>query len=268
MISELTFDLIKSKYNTRVGNLTITDVCVGVHLSAVKLSDGSFGVAGTINDSRVHCPKKDRDFGDFTPGRIKGLSVHDLFSTTKQSDITDTLKIAVLNAISSGLLIKSGYKIIEDTDPIDLIDLHSQKTITIVGGFQSYIQKISETKNKLYVLELDKNALTEDHKRFYVPAVEYNNILPISDIVIITGLTIVNKTIDGLLAAVSPDTQVIVTGPSANILPDILFENNVNIIGATRITNPEMLFPIVSEAGTGFHLIKYCAQKICILNEK
>jgi uncharacterized protein len=268
MILEQTYNLLNSRYNKLTEKLTIEDARIGLHLSAVKLSDGSVGAAGTLNESKVHCAKANRDFGDYTPSHITGHTVIDLFNTAKISDVIDTLKIAVLNALSSRLISNSGYKIIEDTDPVDLIDLQSQKTITIVGAFQSYIQRISETRNILHVLELDQNALIEDHQKFYVPANEFSIVIPASDIVIITGLTLVNNTIDGLLASVKPGTQVIVTGPSGNILPDILFENKVNIIGAMRITNPELLFKIVSEAGTGYHLIKYCARKICILNEK
>ena len=80
-------------------------------------------------------------------------------------------------------------------------------------------------------------------------------------------LTLVNNTIDGLLSAISPDALVIVTGPSSSLIPDVLFQNKVNIIGATKITNPEILFNIVSECGAGFHSFKYCAAKICIINE-
>jgi hypothetical protein len=39
------------------------------------------------------------------------------------------------------------------------------------------------------------------------------------------------------------------------------------MIGASRITRPEILFEIVGEGGTGYHLFEYCAQKICILKE-
>ncbi len=152
--------------------------------------------------------------------------------------------------------------------PIQLLDLSYGKTITIVGAFQSYIRKISETKNKLNVLELNENALTSDQRKFFVPAGEYNKVIPSSDIVIITGQTLVNRTIDELLAAVSPGTEVIVTGPSSGLLPDILFENKVTIIGTSRIIRPEILFDIVSEGGTGYHLFEYCAQKICILKER
>lgn len=267
MILDETFTLLKTRYKSLIENLTIIDVRIGAYLTAVKLSDTSYGVASTLTESPVHCIKKNRDFEDFTPLKIKGQKVIDLFETPKKSIIIDTLKIAVMNALSTEIISNSNYKIVENADPIDLVDLSQSKTITLVGAFHSYIQKISETSHKLYVLELDENALKGDQQQFYVPASDYMKVIPISDVVIITGLTLVNSTIDGLLQSVSPNTQVIVLGPSSSLIPDILFENNVNIIGATRITNPDTLLSIVNEGGAGFHLFKYCAQKICILNE-
>lgn len=267
MILNETYNLLKTRYKNQIENLIITDVRLGVHLSVVKLSDNSFGIASTMQDNQLHCLKKNRDYGDFTPTKIIGQKVTDLFENSKKSNITNTLKIAVLNAISSTLISTNKYKIIENTDPIELIDLKSKKTITIVGAFQTYIEKIAETENKSQVLELNENALIDEHKKFYVPANDSYKILPFSEIVIITGLTLVNNTIDGLLSSISPKTQVIVTGPSSSLIPDVLFKNKVNIIGATRITNPDLLFTIVSEAGAGFHLFKYCAQKLCIINE-
>jgi uncharacterized protein len=269
MIIEQTYQFLKIKYKKSLENLSITDVRIGLCLTAVRLSDNSFGASATLIDDHPHCAKSNRDFGDFTPMNIKGQKVSNLFETEKESNTILTLKIAVLNAISSGIISTGNYKVIENYDPIELLDLSSPKTITIVGAFHSYIQKISATKNRLYVLELNEKALAPEQKQFYVPANEYKAVIPGSDIVIITGLTLVNKTIDSLLSAIDKKTQVIVTGPSSSIIPDILFENKVNIIGATRITKPEILFDAVSEGGTGYHLFKYCAQKICILkNDK
>jgi uncharacterized protein (DUF4213/DUF364 family) len=268
MILEQTYRLLKTKYSHQIEDLTISDVRIGVFLSAVLLSDGSCGAASSDIDTPSFCDKRNRDYGNFSPLKIKGQKVVALFETGKKSNLIETLKVAVLNAISTRLISDSGYRIIENSDPIDLIDLNSKKTITVVGGFQTYIRRISESNNKLYVLELNINALSEEHKHYYVPAGEYAKILPASDIVIITGLALVNNTIDGLLTSISPQTQVIVTGPSSSIIPDILFENKVSIIGATRITDSDLLFSIVGEAGAGFHLFKYCAQKISILNEK
>lgn len=267
MILQETIHLLKSRYKDYIDTLTISEVRIGLFMTAVKLSDNSYGVSSTLPNIEMNCRKKDRDFGGFTPNKITGLKVIDLLEISKNSGIIETLKVAVLNAISSKLLENSSYKILRNVDPIDLIDLNSGKTITIVGAFQSYIQKIARTNSKLFVLELNEEALNIEDKKYFVPAKDYSKVLPISDIVIITGLTLVNDTIDDLLKTIKPDTQIIVTGPSSSIIPNVLFDNNVKIIGAVRIINPELTLKVISEGGTAYHLFEYCAEKICIVNE-
>jgi uncharacterized protein (DUF4213/DUF364 family) len=265
MIIEQTYNLLKRQYGNKLKELIISDVRIGLYLTAVRLSDNSIGTSATLEDEHPFCAKSNRDFGDFTPLKIRGQKVTNILETRKESGTILSLKTAVLNAVSSKIISSGKYKVIDNYDPIQLLDLNSRKTITIVGAFQSYIRKISQTGNKLSVLELNEDALAPEQKKFFVPAGEYKKILPASDIVIITGQTLVNRTIDDLLSAITKGTQVIVTGPSSSILPDILFENKVSIIGAIRITNPEILFDIVSEGGTGYHLFEYCARKICVI---
>lgn len=267
MIIDQTYSLLFTKYNAMLENLTISDVRVGIFLTAIRLSDGSYGFAATLDGNKCGCKKEKRDFGEFTPLNIRGQRVSDLFGTQKESNLISSLRNAVLNALSAKIISSGNYNIIPDCDPVDLLDLSPVKTITLVGAFQSYISRISATGNKLYVLELNEDALTADQKQYYVPAVDYKKVLQASDIVILTGLTLVNKTIDNILSAIPHDSVTVVSGPSGSVLPDILFENNVDIIGATRITDPDKLFDLVSEGGVGYHLFRYCAQKICILRE-
>lgn len=248
-------------------NLLIRRIVFGLRLTAVELSDGSVGTSSTIDDGGRVPEKKDRNFDDFSPSKFVGKSVADLFETEKNSGLIDTAKIAVLNAISSKSLKDSGYRIVNDADPIDLLEFTSGAKVTLVGAFRSYINLLADKDVKLRVLELDEGALKGDDKKYFVPAEKYSEVIPDSDIVIITGLSLVNNTIDGLLNAARPETKLVVTGPSAGILPQILFKKGVNIIGATEILDSEMLFTLVSEAAAGYHLFKYCARKICILND-
>jgi len=267
MIIEQTYNLIRSRYKKEYKNLIISECRVGLYLTAVRLSDNSVGTSATLSDDGPVCATNKRDFGDLTPLKIKGQKVQDILESQKRSGIISSLKLAVLNAISSKIITSGNYKIIDNCDPIQLLEIDPENTVTVVGAFQSYIRKISQICDKLFVLELSESALSQEQKKLFVPASDYNKVIPFSDIVIITGQTLVNKTIDELLSAVKHGTRVIVTGPSSNILPDILFENNVSIIGAARIIKPEILFDIVSEGGKGYHLFRYCAHKICILKE-
>lgn len=268
MILEETYRLLQTKYIEYVEDITIDTVQIGLFLTAVKLSNGYCGVASSDVDTSINCCfKRKRDFGDFTPGNINGQKVLDLFNRSECSKILDSVKLAVLNAVSSEIISKSNYKVVEDKDPFDLLDLSGQKIITIVGAFQSYIRKLSETAHKLYVLELNEDAFSEEQKKYYVPAEDASKVLPLSDIIIITGVTLLNNTLDDLLLHIPENRQVIVVGPTAGLIPDALFKHNITIIGSTKITNPDRMFTIVSEGGAGFHLFQYCAKKVCLLNE-
>jgi uncharacterized protein (DUF4213/DUF364 family) len=268
MIINETYNFIRSTNADLFRNTTIERVVVGIYFTAVKLSSGSAGMAKTEIDN--HCGnsfKHKRNFGAFSPGKIQGQKIIDLFEQAEKSDVLDNVRLAVLNAVSSEIISRSKYNVIEDKDPVDLIDLNQTKTICIVGAFQSYINKIAETKNKLFVLELNENAFDENQKQFYVPAEKYAETFSKSDIIIITGATLSNNTLDTLLENIPERAQTILVGPSSSLVPDILFKHKVNIIGSTKILDAEQMFTIISEGGTGFHLFKCCAKKICILND-
>ncbi len=267
MVLHDTYDLLLTKYRSYIEGVTIEKVQIGIFLTAVKLSNGYAGVAGSELDSTINCcHKQKREFGDFTPGNISGHKIVDLFNHPVNSILLDRVKLAVLNAVSSEIVAQSKYQIIEDKDPFELLDLSGQKTISIVGAFQTYIKKLSKSDHKLYVLELNESALDDDQKQYYVPAENASRILPLSDIIIITGLTLLNNTLDDLLKHIPANKQVIVVGPTAGLIPDILFKHHITIIGSTKITDPDRMFTIVSEGGAGFHLFQYCAKKICLLN--
>jgi len=268
MILEETYETLKSDFGLQISNLYISRVVIGPYLSAVALSDGTIGTAGTISGHEGNNVRENRDFSDFTPLKITGRRVMELFETPKQSNLISTLRVAVLNALSSGQMSSGRYRVLEDCDPADLLDTLSGKTITIVGAFQSYIRRFAETGNRLFVLEMNETAISEPFRKYYVPAADFETVIPASDIVIITGLTLVNGTIDGLLGCLSGKSTVVVTGPSSSIIPDVLFRHGVSIIGSTKVTDPDILFQIAGEGGSGYHLFEYCARKICIINEQ
>ncbi|MFW5725194.1 MAG: Rossmann-like domain-containing protein [Bacteroidota bacterium] len=267
MILERTRKLLTNQHQQLINRLTIEEVRIGLHLSAIRLSDNSIGLVSTLTElPGGNNEKKERDFDMFSPGRIRGGKVADLLDSPKNTPVMVTLKMLATSAISSKILQQSAYTIVDDTDPIDLLELGPRSSVTIVGAFPSYIRKAEQHQCRIKVLEFHQSALLPEHKQYYVPAEKFGEVIPASDVVIITGFTLLNNTIDGLLAAVTPGTKVVVTGPSGSVIPDILFESKVNIIGATRITDAPRLFQLVSEGGSGYHLFRHCARKISIIN--
>jgi uncharacterized protein (DUF4213/DUF364 family) len=265
-ILEETFTLLKSLYGERFNDITIEKVNAGIFMTLVKLSTGFCGISITDIDNKEGCyQSRDKYFGPFSPGQVHGQKIADLFLQSEGNKLLDVIKLAVMNAVSAEIITHSKYKIIENADPVDLIDLTTPKKVVIVGAFQSYIKRFAERQHQLSVLELNKKALAPDQYQYFIPASNAKATMKNADIIVITGSTLANNTLDALLANAPSSATVIVVGPSSSLIPDILFNKGVNIIGATQIIDAEQAFTLISEGANGYHLFKGCAKKICLL---
>jgi len=268
MIIDDTYSIIKSKYGRRFNKVTIEQLVVGIYFTAVKLSNGYSGLACTNLDSLEGCAhNRTKGFGEFTPGNFKGRNIADLFRHFNQSCLIKTVQLAVMNAISAEWMAESNYKIIENQDPIELVDLQGKKRVCVVGAFLSYIKKLAETNCILQIVELNETVVPEEYKQYLVPSPLSGKAIANSEIVIITGASLANNTLDKMLELISSGTQVIVVGPTCSLLPDVLFARGVDILGATRVTDSDKMLELVAESASGFQLFKSCATKICIVNE-
>jgi uncharacterized protein (DUF4213/DUF364 family) len=262
------YALAQEKYDGELGRLHIEEVRIGTFLAGVKLSNGLFGVASVVNTHEIHqVEKKDRDFGDFTPLQIEGRTVARLFAHPKETSVVRVLRIAVLNAYFHRIVALGGYRIVRNADPVDQLALSGFRNVVMVGAFNSFIRKIAEAGCQLRVLELDEEAFLPHHKSYFVPADQYREVLPQADLVIVTGLTLVNNSFEEMVGFIPPAATSILIGPSASILPDLFFNMGIDLIGGTRITKPEKLFPLISQGAGGYHLFQYCAEKITICRE-
>ncbi len=271
MILDETISLLRNCYEGRFDSIFLQKVVFGLHITAVELSDGLTGFASTVppSDREVHCRKDERYFGPFSPLQYTGQLVADLLTLSDDKNLIVSLKAAVINALSSPLLGKTNETLIAGADPVDLIHpgwLYGKK-VSLVGAFHSYIEKFVARGCQLKVLELNEDALQGDEKQYFAPAQAYPDLLPHSDLVVITGLTLVNQTFASLASALSSHSLNIITGPTSSFLPDALFARNIHLVGGTRLTHPELIFRLAAEGGAGYHLFRYCAEKISLIKD-
>ena len=81
---------------------------------------------------------------------------------------------------------------------------------------------------------------------------------------LITGTTLINDTLAGLLAVAKPTARVVVVGPTVTMVPDAFFANGCSILGGVRITDPDAFLDILAEGGSGYHFFGKSAQKIVL----
>lgn len=268
MILKRTTELLFGKYGDELQLLTIDAVVAGIYFTGVKLSDGSGGVAYTnVGSSECSTHLRSKGFGEFTPGNFCGRKVIDIFAVTDPDAFVKTVQLATLNALSARFISGPPYKIIEGADPISQVNLVPETKVCIIGAFLSYIKKVTDAGCNLSIIERNEAVVPAEYRSKYVLPQHQNAAVANAEILIITGATLSNNTLQHFLTLASPETKVILVGPTASILPDVLFSEGVTILGATRITNVDKMLVLVAEGASGFHLFNYCATKYCVINE-
>lgn len=269
MILERTAGLLRCLYGGDVKGITIEKIIFGVFFSGVKLSDGSAGVAYTPM-ADLHDVACYSSMGTDLPVPVamKGLSVHHILNHTGVSMLDRLVRLLVMNALSARFITPDRYRIIRDGDALDMINLREAGRIAMVGAFVPFLRRLKGVPGiNLCVLERKRDSLKADELRFYVPAERAREVIPFCDTVIITGASIANDSIDELLSMARPETEVIVTGPTASLLPDVLFENNVSLVSGVQVTDPDLALDILAEGGTAYRLFNTSVRRTNVVRE-
>jgi uncharacterized protein (DUF4213/DUF364 family) len=269
MIIEKTAGLVRELYGEKIKEIKIERIAIGIFFTGVKLSDGSGGVAYTpVGNLRGAGCFPTLAAKRIAPIPFKGMSVYEVLNLSGQSLLADLVQLVVLNALSASFITPDRYRIIYDADALDLIDFRCAGKIGMVGAFIPFLRQFKLIPEiDLSVIEMKQETFQPDEMRFFVPADKAGSVLPTCDTVIITGASIANGTLDELLTFTRPAANVIVTGPTASIVPDVLFANNVRAVSGVQVTDPDLALDMLSEAVGAYHLFGTCVRKINILRD-
>jgi uncharacterized protein (DUF4213/DUF364 family) len=114
------------------------------------------------------------------------------------------------------------------------------KRVALVGHFP-FVPRLRPAVGRLDVLELHPGP--ED-----LPAEEAAHILPLADVVAITGSALLNGTLEGLLAYCRPAAYVQVLGPSTPLSPVLLDYGVTDIAGSIVVDLPAALRGVMQGA--------------------
>ena len=82
---------------------------------------------------------------------------------------------------------------------------------------------------------------------------------------LITGTTLINDTLEELLSFAKPAARVTMVGPTVSLLPDAFLRRGADILGTVRITEPDEFLDMLAEGGSGYHFLGRSAQKIVLV---
>ncbi len=122
-----------------------------------------------------------------------------------------------------------------------LLQKGTGKRVAIIGHFP-FIPRLRKVAGELSVIE--KNPGEGD-----LPEASSEGILPVADVIGITGTAFINHTIDHLLAIRNPKAYVVVLGGTAPLTP-LLFEYGVDAVSGTVVVDPDQALLSVSQGAT------------------
>ncbi len=226
----------------RAVRATPVTICVGAHWTFVSMQvEGEAtpcaGIASTLSGG-----SDDHHHGGGPPvreaGHLLDLRAEELVAMAASESLLEaSVGLAAINA-----LLDVDEQACVELNAADVIAEHGAgKKVAVVGHFP-FVPRLREIADTLWVLEL--NPGTGD-----LPAEEASQVLPRSDVVALTGTSLLNGTFDGLVDLCRPDAYVIVLGATTPVSP-AFFTVGVDAVSGTRIVDPASALTAVSQGAT------------------
>jgi len=229
----------------------VSQVIIGLHWTAVvtEVEDNRLcGLASTLTRGHDHHNAPDVP----NAGRLE-LSSGLMLAAYAKSDfpVMRSVGIAAINA----LLPPSTQSLIEHNAEKIIANLGFKKRVVLVGRFP-FIPRLRSLVGELTVLEFTP-------RPGELPASAAQDVIPGADVVAITGMSLINQSLENLLTLCLPQARVILLGPSAPLSP-ILFDHGVDWICGSVVTDIDPVLRAVRQ-GANFRQIHQAGVRLISL---
>lgn len=206
----------------------IADVRIGLGYTAVLLDDGGCGLAGTLLGEAQHCCTLLANAGKLIGKQALVMAAH----ATSSNPVASSVGIATLNAA----LNRNGKP---GPSPLQVLAVNGAE-VGMVGYFGPFVTELRKRCKALHIFE--RRPLSPD----VLPDWEAERLLPACDVVLITSLTLINKTLDHLLQLAHGEVALV--GPTTP-LSQIFSRYGISHLFGTVVTDPKRVLATVSQAG-------------------
>ena len=270
MILEKTIDFVNQIYKTqKIEPPRVTKVVIGLNYTGVEIKTHEnvpfLGLASTLTNLKK---KNDCSALKFS-GNLTSKPLRELLNWCFElPNIKKIVGIATLNSVSQHVLsvIKPYKKLSENLVEFLRIDNHT--AVTFIGLMKPLIRKVGR-KTKLITIVEDTIPVNKEFEKFnFKQSIQGLKSKELStDILICSGTTLLNDSIEKILELFRKKAQkIIILGPTASILPEILFTYGVDIIGGIKINDLNAVFQVIQEGG-GTKLFKPYVEKYNLIKE-
>ena len=158
--------------------------------------------------------------------------------------IKEMISLASINAICQHVIKETNFTVDSATDSLGLVSVSAGDRVGMVGLFFGLIQTIKKAGGELVVIEKQDQLI---QKYPNLPITMDVTKLSTCNKILCTSTTILNNSLDEILAHCSPDAFVSIIGPTAGYFPDPLFARGVDVVGGRVVKNGALFLQLLAE---------------------
>ena len=262
-------DLVRTDLAQELEELTIERLVAGLFFTGVKLSNGWTGLSYTpIQDlpQAVCCPSSAGRI--FDPVRVNGLKVTEVLPALSSGEpLKRAVALAALNALAAARWSRKGngpFAVRHGLDALEKVDLSGDVPTVVIGALVPALRALKQRGGTWWVVEQDRKTLKPDELEHFVPFRRAKEVIGRAGILIVTGATILNQTLEPILDRAGPEARVVVMGPTVGLIPEPFFERGVDVLGGVLIRRPDKLLDLLAVGGSGYHFFDRLAQRVVV----
>ena len=158
--------------------------------------------------------------------------------------IKEMISLASINAICQHVMGATHFAVDSATDSLGLVSVSTGDRIGMVGLFYGLIKTIQKAGAELVVIEKNERLI---QKFPNLPITLDATKLSTCNKILCTSTTILNNSLDEILAHCSQDAFVSIIGPTAGYFPDPLFARGVDVVGGRVVKNGALFLQLLAE---------------------
>jgi uncharacterized protein (DUF4213/DUF364 family) len=235
-------EVLSSRLMATVGERAIRQTVAGARFCAVMLDDDSTGVANLCSDVCGE-PSRGIEHPLPAPGTPALDSLMTLAPPTRSA-----VGLATANALANRPRQWGGCRDagITEGDLLEVLELGPDDQVGMVGCFSPLVEPIRRRVRRLLIFERGQHLTPE-----CLPENQACERLSQCSVAIITATTLLNGTIDALLAAAASCREVVLLGPSTPLVPEVFAEapRRVTLLAGVLVNKVEDLLRAVARDG-------------------
>ncbi len=207
---------------------------------AVSLEGGATGISFVLLPD-----KKMEEYTALQPPDFVGKDPREFaLAFGKDDPIREMIGLAMINAICQHVMRETNFAFDSATDSLGLLSVSAGDRVGMVGLFSGLVKPIKKAGAELIVIEKNDQLI----KKFPdLPMTLDATKLNKCNKILCTSTTILNNSLDEILAHCPPDAFVSIVGPTAGYFPDPLFARGVDVVGGRVVKNGDQFLQLLKE---------------------